>query len=134
MQNKEYLFVYGTLRKAFNHPLYHFLSRHAELVGIGTFRGKLYDLGPYPAAVPSEKPSDKVIGEVYELRGTKRLFGLLDEYEGPRFWRRKAPIMLWGGRKVISWLYLYRRETTGLKPIVSGDYVRFRQSKAGNSF
>ena len=41
MDNKDYLFVYGTLRSQMNDPLHRLLETHAVLVGTGTFQGKL---------------------------------------------------------------------------------------------
>jgi gamma-glutamylcyclotransferase (GGCT)/AIG2-like uncharacterized protein YtfP len=61
----DYLFVYGTLRKEMNHPMYRALSRSAEWVGEANLQGRLYDLGKYPGAVPSKRVSDIVIGEIY---------------------------------------------------------------------
>lgn len=128
-EKTSYLFVYGTLR-ASRHPVRLFLAEHAQLVGPGKFRGKLYDLGRYPGAVASQKASDRVIGEVYALRDVGRTLSALDRYEGAKFLRQKVVITLIDGRKVISWIYLYRRETTGLKLIASGDYLEFRRKAA----
>src|ERR1044071_5082105 len=79
--NKEYLFVYGTLRRGGGAPLSKLLSERADLVGLGTFQGKLYDLGQYPGVIPSSNPADAVIGEIYVLHPDHSLLPILDAYE-----------------------------------------------------
>ena len=46
------LFVYGSLRSGFHHPAYNYISKYFSLKGEGLVRGKLFDLGDYPVAVP----------------------------------------------------------------------------------
>ena len=131
MAKTDHLFVYGTLRIDW-HPMHLFLAQHAELIGMGKFRGKLYNLGRYPGAVVSKKASDQVIGQVYALRESEKTLSALDRYEGPEFHRQKVAITLVSGRKLISWIYLYRGETSGLKLIALGDYLRFRHAIDAN--
>ena len=124
-----YLFVYGTLRRGLHHPVHLVLARNAEFAGIGRFRGRLYNLGEFPAAIASEKPSDQVLGEIYALRDAERLFSVLDEYEGSKFRRESVPITLKNGKRLRCWIYLYTGRTAGLKIIRTGNYVQFRRSK-----
>jgi len=124
--NRDYLFVYGTLRRAFNHPMHQLLRSHADFIGIGSFQGKLYDLGNFPGAVASKKPSDKVKGEIYALRDAERIFRALDEYEGAAFHREKVAVRNQEGKKIRSWIYLYNRPVTQQRIIVSGDFVNHR--------
>lgn len=49
------LFVYGTLRSGFQSPAYSYISRYFTLIGEAKVKGRLYDLGDYPAAVPVEE-------------------------------------------------------------------------------
>lgn len=127
-----YLFVYGTLRKGLNHPMHLTLARNAEFAGIGTFRGRLYNLGQFPAAIASERPSDQVLGEIYALRDAEWLFSVLDEYEGSKFRRETVPIILKNGKRLRCWIYLYTGRRAGLKIIGTGDYVEFRRSKVSS--
>ena len=62
MGDKQYLFVYGTLRKAHGSPMSEWLARNAQFYGLGTYRGKLLNLGHYPGVIPSRDASDKVLG------------------------------------------------------------------------
>jgi len=47
------LFVYGSLRSGFNAPAYEYISRYFQLVSTAKVRGVLYDMGDYPAAIPT---------------------------------------------------------------------------------
>ena len=130
-KEQTYLFVYGTLRRDVGHPLHAVLAEHATFVGCGTFQGKLYDLGAYPGAVPSENATDVVAGEVYALHDPERVLAILDRYEGcadepppTEFRREKARITLQDGMRIEAWIYLYNWPTAGLPRIPSGDYVQ----------
>lgn len=138
-KHRELLFVYGTLRRGAKHPLHAVLAENAEFVGMGTFQGRLYDVGGYPGAVPSENGTDVVKGEVYALRDPQRVLRVLDRYEGcasddphpTEFRRVQAPITLENGRQVMAWIYLYNWPTQGLTPIPSGDYLQHAAAPEG---
>jgi gamma-glutamylcyclotransferase (GGCT)/AIG2-like uncharacterized protein YtfP len=125
MDDKAYLFVYGTLRSQMNDPRHRLLEQRAVLIGLGTFRGKLFDLGRYPGVVPSRVSTDRVIGEVYQLSTSQAALGILDQYEGHRFRRKRVPISLDSGPTVACWIYLYRGSVRHRKLIPSGDYVQY---------
>jgi|GEM_PF-2711636 len=78
---REYLFVYGTLRRGLANPISDFLSRHADLVGNGSFRGRLYDAGRYPCVVPSDDERDRVVGDIFALKEGCKAWHVLDGYE-----------------------------------------------------
>src|SRR5262249_5253665 len=126
-----YLFVYGTLRRAGGHPMAHFLTAHARLVGAASAPGRLYDLGAYPGMVDAADESERVRGEVYELHEPEATLTALDRYEGcgpqdPRPWlyeRQLTAVTLDGGGRLSAWVYLYRGPLTGARPIPSGDYL-----------
>ncbi|MEW5803795.1 MAG: gamma-glutamylcyclotransferase family protein [bacterium] len=152
-EDREYLFVYGTLRKCpdtldyRNQRMHHFLVQHADLAGKGTMIGRLYHIGEYPGAVlspPAFKATpaapdrqsaapcaDIVHGELYVLRDPAFVLEVLDEYEGcgpddqqpTEFRRERTTIFLENGQEVIAWVYLYNWPTSGLKVIRSGDYL-----------
>ena len=136
-KHNEYLFVYGTLRKDYKNGMYHILEKYADFVGEGIFNGILYDIGEYPGAVPSNKNSQIVKGELYSIHNHKFVFKKLDEYEGysgkdphyMEFLRKKVSITLINGEKYSAWIYIYNRSTNGLKVIQSGDYVKYCKFK-----
>ena len=78
-----YLFVYGTLRKDFDSPILEKISRNVEWLGGAVIRGKLFDIGKYPGAVPlGEGENEDIKGELIsqehqtaEYRSTLQLPG-----------------------------------------------------------
>ena len=135
-----HLFVYGTLRRATDNPM-HQLLYGTTLVGTGIFQGKLYDLGNYPAAVPSDDPADRVHGEVYRLDDPPTTLALLDRYEActeadawpHEYVRTVVPIRLDDGGEAATQIYLYNRAVAELTPVGSGDYLRWRAQLAAPS-
>ncbi len=110
----------------------HRLLLPATFVGMGRFRGLLYDLGSYPAAVASADPGDTVHGEVYRLHDPAATFAALDRYEGcalddptpHEYVRVSAEIRLDPGPTVlVSQIYLYNRPVDPFTRIESGDYL-----------
>src|ERR1700712_3910756 len=78
------LFVYGSLRSGFNHPAYEYISTHFALVGSARVKGKLYDLGAYPAALPTTDDCF-ILGELYSLKEEQEFswaIAQVDDYEG----------------------------------------------------
>lgn len=117
------LFVYGTLRRAGRNPICRMLDHRTDFIGVGTFRGQLYDLGAYPGVVPSPDAADRVTGEVYALHDPDKAFSILDNYETSEYRREKHPIALEDGRQVQAWTYIYIYPTDTLRLIASGDYL-----------
>jgi gamma-glutamylcyclotransferase (GGCT)/AIG2-like uncharacterized protein YtfP len=79
-----HLFVYGSLRSGFPSHAYEYISRFFDLKGEAKVKGKLYDLGPYPAAVPTNDDS-YITGELYYIKDESEFswaIGQLDDYEG----------------------------------------------------
>lgn len=126
----EYIFVYGTLKRAAHSEMHLFLTKHAEFVDDAGYCGKLFKVGDYPGAVPSDDPNNHVYGEVYLIRHPDKLFQRLDQYEecGKEFpepneyVRRKQTVCLGSGETVKAWLYLYNRSTQGLQLIEPAIY------------
>jgi gamma-glutamylcyclotransferase (GGCT)/AIG2-like uncharacterized protein YtfP len=77
------------------YSLHAVLARGATLLGAGTARGLLLDLGRYPGLVEGR---ERVRGEVYRLDDFQ-LLPLLDREEGYNFERRRAIVTLAGGRR-----------------------------------
>ena len=130
----ESLFVYGSLRQSINNPMSKILRRYASPTGEAYIHGKLYDVGSYPAAIKSEQPSDRVLGELFSLQSPKPVFERLDEYEGydPQdksrslYHRQKIEVFRLNGKKIgYAWTYLFNKPVDNLRPIKEGDYVRY---------
>lgn len=125
MATPDRLFVYGTLRR--RHGAHALLGRAGRFLGDGVFQGRLYDLGPYPGAVPSGQRGDRVLGEVYRLVGPESVLERLDAYEGchgpcARFQRQLKPLAFGHDDRIWCWIYVYMGRTHGLKRIASGEY------------
>jgi gamma-glutamylcyclotransferase (GGCT)/AIG2-like uncharacterized protein YtfP len=123
-RNNALLFVYGTLMRGYG--LHAVLAPGATLVGEGTVRGGLLDLGRYPGLVEG---GGRVHGEVYRLDDAE-LLPVLDREEGYNFVRRQAVVRLEGGRRVRTWLYRYGGPRERATPILDGNYRRARPPAA----
>jgi gamma-glutamylcyclotransferase (GGCT)/AIG2-like uncharacterized protein YtfP len=130
--NRNYLFVYGTLRREINSEMYQLLAHYGEFVGDAIFQGKLYMVDYYPGLVSSVDTQDVVYGEVYKLSCPDIVLSRLDDYEecGPKFpepskyVRRKQDVKLKSGEAMNAWVYIFERPTAGLQLIESGDFLR----------
>lgn len=105
------LFVYGTLRPRCRHPMAVFLSSRAVPRGEAKTAGRLYDLGRYPAAVPSSDPNDWVHGDVFELDGaTLAELDAYEDVESPQpsyFGRQLGDVEMTGGDVFQAWIYWF---------------------------
>ena len=132
------LFVYGSLRSGFRSPAYEYISKHFQLIGMGRVKGKLFDMGSYPAARPFDGETF-VIGELYTARHPSEFdwaIGQLDDYEGTSgesdevtFYERKVAEVFIDGKKVPAWIYWYTGNTDGKPEIPSGDMLEYFQSQ-----
>lgn len=133
------LFVYGSLRKGFNSPAYEYMSRYFDLVAQGKVQGKLYDLGEYPAAIPSDEPFF-IIGELYTIKQEQEFdwaMAQLDDYEGveasydePALYQRLiTEIFLNDGTSVKAWVYWFTGSVDGRPLIHSGDMLEYNLSR-----
>ena len=124
-----HLFVYGTLRSEFPHPLSRRLSLEARLIGKGSAPGILYAFSSYPGAVFRQDARERVIGEVYALRG-ERLLAELDAYEGvvetgtPAFRRVPIGIRLYRGGQIEAWTYELTEAPRHARRIEGGDFMQ----------
>ena len=138
MPGPDLLFVYGTLRRGFGHPLHGEIERQSRFLGLARFEGFLYDLGPYPAVVPAPPGLGGVTGEVYALANPGPLLNTLDLYEGcmeecpddgktPSGYRReRVPVKMENGDTVSVWIYLYNNPPPEARRIPGGDYLAGR--------
>ncbi len=111
------VFVYGTLMRGF--PLHRLIEGRAEYVGSGTIKGRLLDLGRYPAAVRDLHGT--VVGELYRLREIG-LWRVLDSAEGPQYHREGVTVRMADGREVAAFIYVYVGPPERGVPIPGGDY------------
>ena len=142
-----FLFVYGTLLSGLREDWRK--KVRAELVGEGTIKGRLYDLGDYPGVRLAGGRSAKFVrGELYRLGDPERATRILDQYEhyfpvAPEkslFIRELVMVTLLGrpsepralasvpggtladGNKRRAWTYLYNRPVDHARLIPSGSY------------
>ena len=132
------LFVYGSLMSGFKSPAYEYISRFFNLTGKAKVKGRLYDMGEYPAAIPA---SDDVFiqGELYQVKNEAEFswaIGQLDDYEGitpepgeePLYRRELASIII-DDKTVTAWIYWYNGSIAGRPAIPSGDVLSYRAKK-----
>ncbi len=132
------LFVYGSLRSGFRSTAYEYISRFFTFIGEAKVRGILYDLGEYPAAVPSTE--DKfIIGELYSITNESEFswaIGQLDDYEGvtveddeEKLYYRDLAEVLINDSSTRAWMYWYNGDVSGRPQIESGDVLQYIRDK-----
>lgn len=127
------LVTYGTLMRPFGGPDALDLGDRISLVSSCRFRGILYDLGPFPGAVPGE---GRVFGELHRLKD-HHVWSVLDRYEGyaeeaeesSLFVRRRIDLEEPSGQT--AWVYWYNGETDGYDGVPSGDWCKYRGADSG---
>ena len=130
------LFVYGSLRSGFKSPLYEYISRFFTFVGEARIRGKLFDMGSYPAGV-STRDNTFITGELYQLNRESDfswVIGQLDDYEGVnvepdemQLFRREITEIFLNGGITHAWIYWYNGDVSGKALIASGDIIQYMQ-------
>jgi len=133
-----HLFVYGSLRSGFQSPAYEYISRFFTLISEAKVKGKLFDMGSYPAAVPTSEDVF-ITGELYIIKDESEFswaIGQLDDYEGVnvesdeiQLYRRELSEILAGDEKFTAWMYWYNQDVSGKPEIVSGDVIEYIKSK-----
>ncbi len=132
------LFVYGSLRSGFRNPVYQYLTKYFHLVGEAVVKGKLYDLGEYPAATATSE-EHFISGELYSINNPLEFswaIGQLDDYEGLNaeagenpLYKREEVIAYRNGEPHIAWIYWYNGDISGKPEIESGDLMQYLQQK-----
>jgi gamma-glutamylcyclotransferase (GGCT)/AIG2-like uncharacterized protein YtfP len=133
----EHLFVCGTLRSGFVPEEAAALMDRTSKVGEASVRGRLYDLGEFPAAILDPDLDTKIIGEVYRLPDDDTTLAELDAYEGidpqasgdSMFVRRRAEVTLDNGETLECWIYVYNWQIGSATLITSGDYLVYKQER-----
>jgi len=132
------LFVYGSLRSGFHSPMYEYISRFFKFIGEAKVKGKLYDLGTYPAGVTTQEES-YIVGELYQAINEHEFswaIGQLDDYEGVsveadeiQLYRREATDVYINNKITRAWIYWYNCDITGKAVIPSGDMLKYLATK-----
>lgn len=133
------IFVYGSLRSGFQNPAYGYISKHFTLVSQAKVKGKLFDMGSYPVAVPTHDDT-YIIGELYQHNKPADFswaIGQLDDYEGVtpdeddvQLYTREKTTAYYDDKTIDAWIYWYTGATDGQPIIPSGDVFDFNQQKS----
>lgn len=122
------LFVYGTLLRKEN-PFGEYLLKQSKHIGLGKFRGRLFDIGEYPGAIYDPESNTYVHGSIVSLDNIEETFKILDDYEGfgedqqqPNEFIRKLVEIECNYESVNCWVYLYNLPVNELLCIDSGIY------------
>lgn len=130
---KDYLFVYGTLKKGQAPSEIAGTVEKLKYVGDGYIHGRLYNLGVYPGAVVDRGIRNKVFGQIFELPAdTDSVLPALDKYEDfdPKrenknlFIRRRVKVHRPGRTPIKSWTYVYNGAVKASPLIESGTYTK----------
>ncbi len=130
------LFVYGTLRKGNANKMAEYLHSHAEFLGDGWFKGRMYLISYYPGVVTSDDNNERVYGEIYRLYEVQAALTMLDAYEEcnakhaqlAEYKRVSANIDSVDGNVFESaWIYLYQWSTADKIMIREGDFMKALQ-------
>jgi gamma-glutamylcyclotransferase (GGCT)/AIG2-like uncharacterized protein YtfP len=125
----DYGFFYGTLMAGFDRRRRAGIDQKMTYRGRGSIGAALFDLGIYPAAVPSS--DGRVWGEVYEFHEVDRVLAALDDIEGytqadpdrSLYTREQVQVTLENGNGVDAWVYFYNAPLGAAPRIPSGDYL-----------
>ncbi len=133
------LFVYGSLRSGFRNPAYNYLTKYFRLLGEAVVKGKFYDAGPHPVAVPTNDTESYINGELYTINNPEEFawaIEQLDDYEGLNVEVGETPLytraiteVFQEGKGSIAWIYWYNRPVEGMPVIQFGDILKYLQKK-----
>ena len=123
------VFFYGTLMSGFKRAGRSRVDTMLTAIGRGSIGAALFDLGIYPAAIPSA--DSRVNGEVYRMSDGENVLAVLDELEGHRptepdtslYRRIETPVTMGDGRVAQAWVYFYNAPLGQAQRIESGDYL-----------
>lgn len=129
------VFFYGTLMSAFRRPGRSRIEAKLLPQGRGWIHATLFDLGLYPAAIPSSE--SRVWGEVHRMVDRDAVLAVLDEIEGVRpaepdaslYTRVETSVTFDDGRVAAAWTYFYNAPLGRAPRIESGDYLKHLKVK-----
>lgn len=122
-----YCFVYGTLKRGqSNYPL---IAAAVRAASPATIRGRLYDVGPFPALAHGD---ETVHGELLLIspEALADILVLLDRLEGydaadpvgSFYLREIVAATTVDGREDVAYSYFYNRETASLHHLPDGEW------------
>jgi len=125
------VFFYGTLMAGFDRRRRAEIDDRLEYLGRGSIRAALFDLGLYPAAIPS--PEDRVWGELYWMTEASAVLPVLDDIEGYNpddpdrslYVRREVEVTSADGSTGRAWVYFYNAPLGQAPRIPAGDYLQY---------
>lgn len=126
------LLLYGSLRRGERSYEQLGLGPRLRFLMPGVARGRLYDLGPYPAFAPG---SGLVHGELFEIADASVLADLdaFEEYDPANpagsLYVREPVVLLDTPHE--AFIYRYNRPTDGFPEIASGDWITYRKARDG---
>jgi gamma-glutamylcyclotransferase (GGCT)/AIG2-like uncharacterized protein YtfP len=133
-----YLFVYGSLRRDFPSSAFQYINPYFEFIANGKVKGNLYDLGEFPAALPTEE-ENYIVGELYKAKSQEEFnwaISQLDDYEGvhpdegeEQLYERGVTTVFTNGQKYTAWIYWYKGDANGKPLIESGDVFEYARRK-----
>ena len=129
------MFFYGTLMTGFMRLGRSRIDPVLRPEGRGWIHATLFDLGIYPAAIPSF--DHRVWGEVHRMLDPGATLAQLDEIEGFRpgepdaslYTRVETPVTLSDGHVAPAWAYFYNAPLGRAQRIESGDYLEHLKVK-----
>ena len=129
------VFFYGTLMSGFKREGRARVESKLASMGRGSIGAALFDLGIYPAAIPSA--DSRVNGEVYRISDVENVLAVLDELEGHRpdepdtslYRRIETPVTMEDGHIAQAWVYFYNAPLGRAERIESGDYLEHLRVK-----
>lgn len=124
----ETLFVYGTLRPAWAPPAIASVAATLASLGPARVRGRLYDLGRYPAAVVDPAAPGWIEGELVALGPASPPLAWFDAYEGwepatpetALFRRERVAAVDGAGREVACWIWSWARAVDERRRVAGG--------------
>lgn len=130
-QRISHLFVYGTLLQDYPYEINFNITDHANFIGKGFVKGKLYLVSDYPG-LTTDGFNDKVRGEVYELNIPEIILPAVDKFEeyiygdyvNSEYIRDVTDVYLEDGQKVKAWTYFYNYQVDEKNRISSGDFLQ----------
>ncbi len=136
--NSNNIFVYGSLRSGFRNPAYEYLTRYFKYQGEALVKGKFFDAGSHPVALPSNE-QHFILGELYSLNSAEEFswaFEQLDDYEGLNVEPGEIPLytrtlveVFQNSETTTAWIYWFNRSVAGMQEIETGDVMHYLQQK-----
>lgn len=132
------IFVYGSLRSGFRNAAYEYLTRYFKYSGEALVKGKFFDAGTHPVALPTDN-EHFILGELYTMNSEEEFswaFEQLDDYEGLHveageipLYKRSLVEVFQNGETQTAWIYWYNKSIDGMPEIETGDVMRYLQQK-----